>query len=155
MKTGKRCLIVAGAFVAMQLATGTAQAQLMDAIKGKLGGGSSSSQDSSSGTMGSLGSALSLPSLSSGSSSNVAGVLQFCVKNNYLNADAASSVKDKLLGKISGGKTPTSDSGYSDGASGILNTGDGKKLDLTGGGLKEEITRKACDKILSQGKSML
>jgi hypothetical protein len=105
------------------------------------------------GSLGSLGSGLSLQSLTSSSIGNVAGVLEFCVKNNYLGG-SASSVKDGLLSKLSGGSS-SSDSGYIDGAKGILNSGDGKQLDLSGGGLKEQLTKQVCDKILAQGKSLL
>ncbi|MBP0628284.1 DUF2501 domain-containing protein [Cupriavidus sp. AcVe19-1a] len=96
---------------------------------------------------------LSPSSLTSGTAGNAAGVIEFCMKNNYLNADAATSaVKDKLLGSVSGG---TSDSGYTDGSRGILSTSGGNKLDLSGSGLKAEVTKQVCDKILAQGKSML
>ena len=40
-----------------------------------------------------------MSSLASGSAGNAAGVIEFCVKNNYLGGDAASSMKDKLMGK--------------------------------------------------------
>jgi len=102
---------------------------------------------------GQLGGLGSLPSASS-SSSNVAGLLEYCAKNNYLNADAATQVKDKLLGKLPG-TTTTSDSGYKDGAKGILTGSDGKTLDLSGSGIKEKVTKQVCDKVLSQGKSLL
>ncbi|WP_168791604.1 DUF2501 domain-containing protein [Paraburkholderia aromaticivorans] len=105
------------------------------------------------GSLGSLGSGLSLQSLTSGSTGNVAGVLEFCVKNNYLGG-SASSVKDGLMSKLPGGSS-SSDSGYTDGAKGILNSGDGKQVDLSGGGLKEQLTKQVCDKILAQGKSLL
>ncbi|MBL4951981.1 DUF2501 domain-containing protein, partial [Neobacillus sp. YIM B02564] len=47
------------------------------------------------------------------------------------------------------------DSGYADGEKGILNSSNGKQLDLSGGGLKDKITKQVCDTILSQAKSML
>ncbi|WP_284503458.1 DUF2501 domain-containing protein [Caballeronia sp. GAWG1-1] len=103
-------------------------------------------------SLGSLGSGMSLQSLTSNSTGNVAGVLQYCIKNNYLGG-GASSVKDGLMSKLPGGAS-TSDSGYTDGSKGILNSGSGK-VDLSGGGLKEQITKQVCDKILSQGKSLL
>lgn len=106
------------------------------------------------GSLGSLGSGLSLQSLTSSSTGNVAGVLEFCIKNNYLGGGSASSVKDGLMSKLPGGSS-TSDSGYTAGAKGILNSGDGKQIDLSGGGLKEQITKQVCDKILAQGKSLL
>ncbi|MDL9999617.1 DUF2501 domain-containing protein [Variovorax sp. J22P240] len=121
------------------LATGSVQAQGLDALKGLAGGGGSSSA---------------LGSMASGSLGNAAGVLEYCLKNKYLSGDAASSVKDQLMSKIPGGK-PASDSGYVDGSQGILTGSDGKKMDLTGGGLKQEITKRACDFVLQQGKSMI
>jgi len=103
--------------------------------------------------LGGLGNGLSLQSLSSSSSGNVAGILEFCIKNNYLGG-GASSVKDSLMSKLPGGSS-SSDRGYTDGAKGILNTGNGNQLNLSGGGLKEQMTKQVCDKILAQGKSML
>lgn len=97
----------------------------------------------------------SLSSVTSGSTGNVAGVIEFCVKNNYLNADAATAVKDKLLGSMGGSSKASSDTGYTKGAGGLLTGSDGKQMDLTGGGLKKEVTKQVCDKILAQGKSML
>jgi hypothetical protein len=127
-----------------------AQAQLGDLLK------SQSSQGSSGlGSLGGLGSALSGQSISSGNLGNIAGVLQFCIKNNYLGGGDASSVKNGLLGKLSGG-SQTSDPGYGQGVQGLLDSGSGKTVDLSGsGGLKSEITKKICDKVLSTGKSML
>jgi hypothetical protein len=104
------------------------------------------------GSLGGLGSGLSLQSLTSSSTGNVAGVLEFCVKNNYLGG-SASSVKDGLMSKLGG--SASNDSGYTDGAKGILTSGNGQQVDLSGGGLKEQLTKQVCDKILAQGKSLL
>ncbi|WP_454726583.1 MULTISPECIES: DUF2501 domain-containing protein [Cupriavidus] len=138
-----------------------AHAQLGDLLKGATQGNGSGSSTGATGGLGGLAGSLggaggmpSLQSLSSGSTGNVAGVLEFCVKNNYLGGGSgAASVKDKLLGKLGG--APASDPGYSDGAKGILSSAEGGKLDLSGGGLKEQVTRQVCDKILAQGKSLL
>lgn len=133
--------------------SGVANAQLGDMLKSSPLGGSSGSSQGATGALGNLGGLGSISSLTSGSAGNAAGVIEFCMKNNYLNADAATSaVKDKLLGSVSGG---TSDSGYSDGSRGVLSTGGGKKMDLSASGLKAEVTKQVCDKILAQGKSML
>ena len=123
---------------------------LLDKAKGA-GGGSSSS---GSGGLGGLGGVLSGQSMTSGSTGNVAGILEFCIKNNYLSGNAASGVKDALMGKLPGGSAK-SDSGYGDGAKGILNSTGGNKVDLGGGSLKADVTRKVCDTILSQAKSLL
>jgi Protein of unknown function (DUF2501) len=105
-----------------------------------------------SGSSGGLGNALSGGSVTSSNSSNVAGVLQFCIKNNYLGGNSASSVKNSLMSKLPGGAS-NSDSNYFDGAKGIVDTGNGQKLSLCG--VKQQLTRQICDKILDQGKSML
>jgi hypothetical protein len=117
-------------------ALGGAHAQGLDMLKGLVGGSSGTS------------------SLTSGSVGNAAGVLQYCLKNNYLSGDGASSLKDQLMSKIPGGK-PASDEGFVNGSQGILTSSDGKKVDLTGGGLKAELTKRACDFVLNQAKSMI
>jgi len=131
---------------------GAAQAQFGNLLN--QGGGNSGSAQGALGNLGGLGSSLSGSSVTSSSLGNVTGVLQYCIKNNYLNADAASNVKDSLLSKLPGGAN-TTDSGYTQGTNGILTAGNGQKLDLSGGGLKEAATKEVCDKILSQAKSML
>jgi hypothetical protein len=131
---------------------GSTQAQLNNLLN--QGGGNSGSAQGALGNLGGLGSSLSGSSVTSSSLGNVTGELQYCIKNNYLNADAASSVKDSLLSKLPGGAN-TTDSGYKQGTNGILTAGNGQKLDLSGSGLKEAATKEVCDKILSQAKSML
>ncbi|MFM0055395.1 DUF2501 domain-containing protein [Paraburkholderia phytofirmans] len=138
-----------GLLVAALLYLPTAHAQLGNLLNQNGNGAAAGGL----GSLGGLGSGLSLQSLTSGSTGNVAGVLEFCIKNNYLGG-GASSVKDGLMSKLPGGSS-SSDSGYTDGAKGILNSGDGKQVDLSGGGLKEQITKQVCDKILAQGKSLL
>jgi len=147
MKTRTCRAIASGLLIAALLPVTAAHAQLGDLLKG---GGTSGG---TAGSLGTLGSALSGQSLSSGSLGNVAGVLEYCIKNNYLSGNGASSVKDSLMSKLGG--SPSSDSGYTDGAKGILNSGSGQKVDLSAGGLKEQVTKQVCDKILEQGKSML
>ncbi|MCX4160684.1 MULTISPECIES: DUF2501 domain-containing protein [Paraburkholderia] len=141
-----------GILFAALLPFSAAHAQLGNLLPG---GGSNSSSSGGLGSLGGLGSSLSGSSLTSGSTGNVAGVLQFCIKNNYLSGDSASSVKDSLMSKLPGGSS-TSDSGYTQGSQGILSGSNGKQVDLSGGGgLKEQVTKQVCDKILSQGKSLL
>ena len=131
--------------IAALLPFSAAQAQLGDLIK--QGGGSAAG-------LGDLGGALSVSSMTSGSASNVAGLLEFCIKNNYLSGDKASAIKDSLTSKLPGGSSST-DSGYSGGKKGILSSSDGSKLDLSGGGMKKQITKQVCDTVLDQGKSFL
>jgi hypothetical protein len=90
--------------------------------------------------------------MTSGSVGNVAGLLQYCIKNNYLGGDDVTSIKDQLVGKLPGG-TQTQDPGYGDGVKGLLRGSNGNVMDLGGGGLKADLTRKACDTILAQAKS--
>lgn len=73
-------------------------------------------------------------SFASGSAGNAAGVIEYCIKNNYLSGDAAASMKDKLMGKagIGGGEKKDDDGGFGDGAKGLLKTSDGKSIDLAG-----------------------
>jgi hypothetical protein len=142
----KRTLCTSAVLSAVIFHAPLASAQLGNLLdQAKSGSGGLSS-------LGGLGNGLSLDSLTSSSTGNVAGVLQYCVKNNFLGGDA-SSVKDGLMSKLGG--TASSDSGYNDGAKGILDGGSGKKVDLSGAGLKEQITKQVCDKILEQGKSLL
>jgi hypothetical protein len=132
------------------LPVAAASAQVGDLLKQ----GQNTGPSGSLGNLGSIGSALSGQSLSAGSTGNVAGLLEFCLKNNYLGGKDASSVKDKLMGKLSGG-TAQSDDGYTEGAKGLLKSSDGKQLDLSGGGLKAQASKQVCDKVLAQAKSML
>jgi hypothetical protein len=98
-------------------------------------------------------------SMSSGSMGNVAGLLGYCVKNNYLGGGSgASGIQNQLMGKMGGHST--SDSGYQSGSNGILQSGNGKSVNLAnvGGGssdMKSKITSKVCDTVLKQGKSFL
>ncbi|GLQ93733.1 DUF2501 domain-containing protein [Dyella acidisoli] len=130
------------AALALSLACGTAAAQDLGNLGGKLGG-------VLGGNTGSM---------SSGSMGNVAGLLQYCVKNNYLGGDSgASGLASKLLGKTQGGTTNTD---YQSGLSGLLKGNNGKTTNLAdvGGGnsdLKSKITTKACDVVLKQGKNFL
>jgi hypothetical protein len=140
--------VLAGIALTLAVAAPVASAGQLD----KLMGGSSSS------------------SFTSGSMGNVAGILQYCVTNNYLGGESgASGVKDQLLGKLGGGSSataaaPTQDKGYLDGAKGLLKSKDGKTVDLGGAGgsdsspmgdMKAKVTKKACDVVLKQGKGML
>ncbi|VVE87692.1 DUF2501 domain-containing protein [Pandoraea bronchicola] len=150
---------VVGASLALALTIGApmlAHAQL-DLLKNAVGGNSGGGN--AGGLAGSLGGLGSAGSLTSGSVGNATGVLQFCIKNNYLsgaNLSSATDVKDKLLGKIgTQSGSPAASPGYLDGAKGLLSSPDGKTVDLNGGGLKEQLTRQVCDKILDQAKSFL
>jgi len=89
-----------------------------------------------------------LPSLDSSVTGNVAGTLQHCVKNNYLSADAASGVKDKLMAKV-----PGQGDDYKKGEQGVLTGSDGKTMDIKS--ISSKLRRKACDQVLSSAKSLI
>jgi hypothetical protein len=161
MKVRTSFLVLAGA-LALQSLPMTSHAQLLDTLKGALGNrnatsgaSSSSSSSSSSGGLGSLGDQLPLPGLGSASTGNVAGILEFCMKNNYLGSNGVAGIKDKLLGKLGGQQQAAADPGYADGVKGILggSGGGGGKFDLSN--VRKQVTEKACDKVLEYGKSML
>jgi hypothetical protein len=99
---------------------------------------------------------LDLGSLASGSAGNAAGVLQYCIGNNYLSGEVASTAKDKLLGKIGGEDKATSDSGYAAGVQGNVVGSDGKSVSLANlGGVQSELTQQACQAILDHASSLL
>lgn len=107
------------------LSISTSHAQLGNLLNG--GSGS----DGASGELGSLSSLGSAPtgqSATAGSTGNVAGVLQFCIKNKYVNANTATTVKDSLMSKLGGTSAAAQDSGYADGANGLLKSSNGQQL---------------------------
>ncbi|RTQ31804.1 DUF2501 domain-containing protein [Variovorax sp. NFACC27] len=145
--------------LALLAAGASAQANnLLDQLKEKAGeaatansqGGAGSSTGGSA--LGNLGSSLGfkMPAIGTSTMGNAAGVLQYCVKNNYLGGDAAS-VKDKLLAKITGQKKQ--ETGFASGAKGLLQGGDGKSLNFKG--LSSKVKEKACDYVLKNATSLI
>jgi Protein of unknown function (DUF2501) len=148
MKISLRYATAASTAIGLLLLAAPSHAQLANALKAATGATASSTS--------SLGGLIPGQSVTSSSLGNVAGVLQFCVKKNFMagdNASAATSVKDSLVEKLGG--SATSDSGFKAGARGIVDGGKGAKLDLSSSGLKDQVIQQVCDKILAQGKSML
>jgi hypothetical protein len=137
-----RAALVGG--LLMTVAGGPVLAQGFDAIKGALGGLGGGSSSNAGG-------------LQAGSLANAAGVLEYCIKNNYLSGGNASSLKDQLLGKLTGttGQPAQKDGGYLEGAKGVLQTGSGNTVSLGGDGLKAAVTQQACDAIMNQARSFL
>lgn len=148
MKTLMHRVAVAAAMLGSLALAMPLHAQVEDLIKQ----GQHSGKASGLGKLDGLGSAFSGGALS-GSTGNIAGLLQFCIKNNFLKGEESSSIKDKLMGKLGG--TPAPDSGYAEGAQGLLKTGEGKQLDLSTSGLQAQASKQVCDQILSQAKSLL
>ena len=92
----------------------------------------------------------------SGSAGNAAGVITYCLKNNYLNPSKAEQVKAQLLGKLGMGtqqQQAPKDPGYLQGLGGMITGSNGQtfSMDKLQGDLKE----KACDFVLDNAKSLL
>lgn len=67
-------------------------------------------------------------SMSSGSMGNVAGLLQYCVKNNYLGGDSgASGIQNQLMGKLGAGGSNSSSNSSGSSTSDMLGQLTGKK----------------------------
>jgi hypothetical protein len=141
-------LLGIAALAMMLIPFGSANAQLLDQLKGAVGSGQGG------GATGGLG-GNALPSVGQASPSNTAGVLQYCVKNNYVSGGSAASVKDSLLSKVTGSGNGANDSGFQAGNNGELDTGNGQSYNLGGGGIKAQITQKICEQILQHAKSLL
>jgi hypothetical protein len=138
-----------GLLAACPLPGQPAQAQLLN----QLGGGTTGSGPGGGSMLGGLtGGSGGLPPVSQAGAGNTAGVLQYCIKNNYLSGGSAASVKNSLMSKVSGSSR---DSGFSAGNNGVLQTGNGQSYSLGGGGLKAQATHKVCDMVLQHAKSML
>jgi hypothetical protein len=136
--------------LALLAAGASAQANdLLDQLKEKAGAAASSQGGNASGSaLGNLG--FKMPSIGSSTIGSAAGVLQYCVKNNYLGGDAAS-VKDKLLAKITGQKQQ--EKNFESGAKGLLKGGDGKTLNMKI--LSSKVKEKACDYVLKNATSLI
>ncbi|MGJ7552987.1 DUF2501 domain-containing protein [Variovorax sp. RB3P1] len=138
--------------LALLAAGASAQANnLLDQLKEKAGeAASANSQGGSAGgsSVGNLG--FKMPAIGSSTMGNLAGVLQYCVKNNYLGGDA-TSVKDKLLAKITGQKPQ--ETGFASGAKGLLKGGDGQTLNFKI--LSSKVKTKACDYVLKNATSLI
>jgi hypothetical protein len=128
--------------LALLAAGASAQANdLLDQLKEKAGA-AASSQGSNLG--------FKMPAIGSSTIGSAAGVLQYCVKNNYLGGDEAS-VKDKLLAKITGQKQQ--EKNFESGAKGLLKGGDGKTLNMKI--LSSKVKEKACDYVLKNATSLI
>lgn len=140
--------------LALLAAGASAQANnLLDQLKEKAGEAASANSQGSQGNgagsaLGNLG--FKMPAIGSSTVGNAAGVLQYCVKNNYLGGDAAS-VKDKLLAKITGQKPQ--ETGFASGAKGLLKGGDGQTLNFKI--LSSKVKTKACDYVLKNATSLI
>lgn len=157
----KHRLLLALALSATLASGATQAAGLMDSLSSAAGELSKSGGDSSGMSLSSLTGLLNGgdKALSSSSMTNAAGILQYCVKNNVLSANGAEGVKDQLLSKLGITSTENAKSqDYQQGLGGLLQTGEGKSLDLNSLGtsqITEKVKQKACDLVLKQGKSFI
>lgn len=90
-----------------------------------------------------------LPSLSSSSTSNIAGVLNYCVQNNIVQGSSATNT----LSALSGQSGVTSSSAYTAGTQGDIESGNGSTFSL--GSVSQQLKTKACDMVLQHAKSLL
>jgi len=144
----KKIAVALGAAGLVLLPGQAVQAQL-DQLKNPLGSG----QGLPDTGIGNLGGAM--PSLDKASPTNLARLLQYCIRNNYLSGGEASSVKDSLLTKAKGSGGGATDSQFRAGNKGMLETGKGQNFALGGSGIQGQATHKVCDLVLQHAESML
>ncbi|KEZ76325.1 DUF2501 domain-containing protein [Salinisphaera hydrothermalis] len=102
-----------------------------------------------------VGSATLLRELGSGSFNlaspqNVAGVLGYCEKHGYAQS-ATQQVKNSLLSKIGGRTSAEKSAGFQQGLSGVLESGQGNRFNLTG--LEDRIGSRVCGAIAHRALS--
>ena len=118
-----------------------AAAQDLGALKNAAGGG------------------IDLGSLASGSAGNAAGILQYCVTNNFLGGNDltnASSMKDKLIGKVGGQDKADADPGFAAGSQGNVIGSNGKSVSIADmGSLENNLTQTACKAVMDHATSLL
>lgn len=163
LKTVLLAIAASGVLVAGGAQANNLLSSLQDAANQQLNGSNAATAGSGANSGASLMSLLngSDSALTSKSATNVAGVLQYCVKNNVLSQASTENVKDKLLSKLgieSAAGAQSQD--YQNGLGGLLQTGKGQNVDLNnlGNGLsqvKEKVKQKACDVVLKQAKSFI
>ena len=148
MNIFRRHPLLLGGSIAIAIFSGSVAAQNLGQLKGIMGGSDIGGAASSLG---------SLSSITAGSTGNAAGVIEYCVKNNYLSGENAAPVKDQLMGKLSASEDQPAQNNpdYINGAKGLLTGSGGQSVDLSMAGLKAKAVKKVCNKILDQAKSML
>ena len=144
LKTKARSIVISTA-LCLGLGGGLAQAQLLDNVKNALGSGPTPAASTAIPGM---------PALSSVGIENISGVLQYCIKNNYVDNNVAG-IKDKLLGQLGGEEQAKANPSYQEGLNCILGGKSGQKMELSGGGLKQQLTTQVCDQVLKYGESLI
>ncbi|MCL2894340.1 DUF2501 domain-containing protein [Brenneria tiliae] len=135
-------------------------ASLQDSLSSAIGqlGQNSSSSGSQSGLAGLLNGGN--QTLSAGNMNNAAGILQYCVEQKLVSATNTENVKNQLLDKLglASQQEKQQQTDYTQGLAGLLNTSDGKQLNLNSIGntpLAEKVKTKACDVVLKQGANFI
>ena len=91
--------------------------------------------------------------------SNAAGVLAYCAKNNYLNADKAGSLATQLLSSLGlptatdTANATTQDAGYAQGIAGMIIAPNGTLFSLDQ--IKSNVKDKACEFVMTSAASFL
>jgi hypothetical protein len=132
------CTVLLSLTTSALMSAGAAQAQNIPGVGGQLPGGVSSAL---------MGQAL--PNVSLAGTANTTGILSYCVKNNYLQGSAATSVLSSLTGKSG----VQSSSAFSAGQQGQLETGNGGMFSMSG--LQGQAKFKLCDMVLQHAQAML
>jgi hypothetical protein len=125
-----------------QYAVAAANAQLLDQLKSSFGSGQGMNPLAGG----------SLPAVNRASPSNIAGVLQYCMQNQYIAGGSATAIKDALMSRVIGAGPANSQ--FNAGTNGML-VGGGGSLSLDGGGTKEQMTKKVCELVLQHARSLL
>lgn len=144
-------VIVLGGLLLASFAANPARAQLLDQLKGAVGSGQGGGSSGLGG--GVLGGGM--PSLGSATPSNIGGLLQYCVQNNYLDGGSVGSVKGSLMSRLNGSGQGTTDPRYQAGSRGLLESGGGQNYSLGGSGIKQQVTKQICDQVLQHAKSLI
>lgn len=147
--------------LATLMMTGYVQAaSLQDSLSSAIGqlGQNNSSSGSLSGLTGLLNGGN--ETLSAGNMNNAAGILQYCVQQKLVSTTSTENVKNQLLDKLglTSQQEQQQQTDYTQGLAGLLNTSDGKQLNLNSIGntpLAEKVKTKACDLVLKQGMNFI
>ncbi|ATA23130.1 hypothetical protein BIY26_19825 [Brenneria goodwinii] len=147
--------------LATLMMTGYVQAaSLQDSLSSAIGqlGQNNSSSGSLSGLTGLLNGGN--ETLSAGNMNNAAGILQYCVQQKLVSTTSTENVKNQLLDKLglTSQQEQQQQTDYTQGLAGLLNTSDGKQLNLNSIGntpLAEKVKTKACDLVLKQGVNFI
>ncbi|PWC19287.1 hypothetical protein DDT52_12055 [Brenneria roseae subsp. roseae] len=155
-----KSIMSAGGLAIFMLAGYVQAASLQDSLSSAVGqlGQNSSSTGGLSGLTGLLNGGN--QTLSAGNMNNAAGILQYCVKQKLVSATNTENIKNQLLDKLglTSQQETQQQTDYTQGLAGLLNTSDGKLLNLNNIGntpLAEKVKTKACDLVLKQSVNFI